>query len=208
VPVAGLSSALTALASSAEHNGRVGNDTVRDSAWWSRSRGLPRPVHESWRSSLAAQPDRSARILAWASTSTGYGIASPTTLSYGDEEGWKHIGWHEIERGSWNAELGKLSWVLHAAPGKPSPRGSLELVKPGRLPELFRERIAATIAIERFVPLLGERGVTISARRDLGAGGTVAWHSTLTRGLSWETDGVRAAVDQAMEQLRTEYDVG
>lgn len=186
----------------------MGDKTVRGSAWWSRSRGLPRAVHESWRSSLAAQPDRPARIFAWARTSTGYGIASLTTLSYGDEEGWKHIGWHEIERGSWNAELGTLSWVLHAAPGKPSPRGSLELVKPGRLPELFRERISATIAIERFVPLLGERGVTISARRDLGASGAVAWHSTLRRGLSWETDGVRDAVDQAMEQLRTEYDVG
>ena len=48
-------------------------------------------------------------------------------MSYGDEEGWKHIGWHEIERGSWNAELGKLSWVLHATPGKSSPRGTLVL---------------------------------------------------------------------------------
>ena len=206
--MAGLSSALTAVGSSAEHNGDVGNDTVRGSAWWSRGRGLPRTVHESWRSSLAAQPNRPARILAWARTSNGYGIASLTTLSYGDENGWKHIGWHEIERGSWNAELGKLSWVLHAAPGKAPSRGSLELVKPGRLPGLFRERISATIALERFVPLLGERGVTISARRDLGANDTIAWHSTLTRGLSWDTDGVRAAVDQAMEQLRTEYDVG
>jgi hypothetical protein len=186
----------------------VGNDTVRGSAWWSRSRGLPSGVHESWRSSLAAQPDRPARIFAWARTSTGYGIASPSTLSYGDENGWKHIGWHEIERGGWNAELGKLSWVLHATPGKSSPRCTLVLVKPGRLPELFRERISATIAIERFVPLLGERGVTITARRDLGASDTIAWHSTLTRGLSWDADGVRAAVDQAMEQLRTEYDVG
>jgi hypothetical protein len=199
---------VTGVGSATEHNGRVGNSTVHGSAWWSRSRGLPRAVYDSWRSSLAAQPDRPARILAWAKTSTGYCIASLTTLSYGDEGGWTHIGWHEIERGGWNAELRKLSWVLHAAPGKPSPRGSLELLEPGRLPELFRERISATIAIERFVPLRGERGVTISARRDLGASGTVVWHSTLTRGLSWETDGVRAAVDQAMEQLRTEYDLG
>jgi hypothetical protein len=199
---------VTGVGSAAEHNGRVGNSTVHGSAWWSRSRGLPRAVYDPWRSSLAAQPDRPVRILAWAKTSTGYCIASLTALSYGDEGGWTHIGWHEIERGGWNAELRKLSWVLHAAPGKPSPRGSLELLEPGRLPELFRERISATIAIERFVPLLGERGVTISARRDLGASRTVAWHSTLTRGLSWETDGVRAAVDQAMEQLRTEYDLG
>jgi hypothetical protein len=186
----------------------VGNDTVRGSAWWSRSRGLPRAVYESWRSSLAAQPDRPARILAWARTSTGYCIASPAILSYGDENEWKNIGWHEIERGGWNAELRRLSWVLHAAPGKPSPRGSLQLVEPGRLPELFRERVSATIALERFIPLVGARGVTITARRDLGASGMVAWHSTLTRGLSWESDGIRAAVDQAMEELRAEYDVG
>ena len=185
----------------------MGNNTVRRSGWWSRSRGLPKTVHESWKSSFVARPDRPPRILAWATTSTGFCIASPTALSYGDEEDWKHVGWHEIERGSWNAELHRLSWVLHAAPGAPSPRGSLELDEPGRLPELFRERILATIAVEKFVPLVGERGVTISARRDLGGSGTVAWHSTLTRGLSWQTDGVRAAVDQAMEQVRTEYDL-
>jgi hypothetical protein len=186
----------------------VGNITVRGSAWWSRSRGLPRGIYDSWRSSLATQPGQTARILAWATTSTGFCIASPATLSYGDEEGWKHVGWHEIERGAWNSELRKLTWALHAAPGKPSPRGSLELVEPGRFPELFRERILATIAIEKFIPLMGERGVTISARRDLGGSGAIAWHSTLTRGLSWQTAGVRTAVDQAMEQVRTEYDVG
>jgi hypothetical protein len=191
-----------------EHNDRVGNDTVRGSAWWSRSRGLPRTVYDSWRPSLAAQPGRPSRILAWAKTSTGYCIASPTTLSYGDEAGWTHVGWHEIERGSWNAELRRLSWVLHAAPSKSSPRGSLELVQPGRLPDLFRERIVASIAVEKFVPLVGERGVTITARRDLGGSGTVVWHSTLTQGLSWQTDGVPAAVDQAMEQVKAEYDVG
>ena len=186
----------------------MGNDTVRGSAWWSRSRGLPRTVYDSWRSSLAAQPGRPSRILAWAKTSTGYCIASPTSLSYGDETGWTHVGWYEIERGSWNAELHRLSWVLHAAPGKPLPRGSLELVQPGRLPDLFRERILASIAVERFVPLVGERGVTITARRNLGGSGTVIWHSTLTQGLSWQTDGIPAAVDQAIEQVKAEYDVG
>jgi hypothetical protein len=192
----------------AEHNGRMGNNTARGSAWWSRSRGLPRAIYDSWRSSLATQPGRPARILAWATTSTGFCIASPATLSYGDEKGWKHVGWHEIERGAWNAELRKLTWALHPTPGNQSPRDSLELVEPGRVPELFRERILATIAIEKFVPLVGERGVTVSARRDLGGIGTVAWHSTLTRGLSWQTAGVSAAVDQAMEQVRTEYDIG
>jgi hypothetical protein len=75
------------------------------------------------------------------------------------------------------------------------------------MPELFRERISATITVQKFIPLSGERGVTVTARRDLGRSGTVSWHGTLTRGLSWQTDGVPAAVDQAMEQVRAEYDL-
>jgi hypothetical protein len=186
----------------------VGSDRGRGSAWWSRSRGLPKTVYESWNTSLAAQGGQPIRILGWAKTPTGFCVASPATLSYGDELAWEHLGWHEIERGGWNADLNKLSWVRYAPPGEAAARGSLELTEPGRLPELFRERISATIAVERFVPLAGERGVVIAARRDLGGSGTVVWHGTLTRGLSWQTDGVRAAVDQAMEQVKTEYDVG
>ena len=184
----------------------VGNNEGRRSAWWSRSRGLPDAVYESWKSSLTTQPGRPARILAWATTQAGFCIASPATFSYGNDDAWQHIGWHEIERGGWNAELRKLSWVPYAAPGQAPARGSLALTDSGRMPEVFRERISATIAVERFVPLSGERGVTITARRDLG-GGAVSWHGTLTRGLSWQAAGVPAAVDQAMEEVRAEYDL-
>lgn len=177
------------------------------SAWWSRSRGLPRAAYDSWRASLGAQSDRPDRILAWAATSKGLCIASLAFFSYGSEDAWQHIGWHEIERGGWNAELHRLSWVLYGAPGEVAVRGSLELTEPGLMPEVFRERVVATIAVEKFVPLAGERGVTITARRDLGRSGAVAWHGTLTRGLSWQTDGVPAAVDQAIEQVRAEYDL-
>ncbi|HVD54477.1 MAG TPA: hypothetical protein VNC13_09875 [Propionibacteriaceae bacterium] len=185
----------------------MGNNEERRSAWWSRGRGLPSAVYESWKESLAAQLGRPARILAWATTPAGFCIASLATLSYGTEDAWQHIGWHEIEHGGWNAELRRLSWVLYAIPGQAATRGSLELTEPGRIPELFRERISATIAVEKFVPLSGERGVTVTARRDLGRGGAVSWHGTLTRGLSWQTDGVPAAVDQALEQVRAEYEL-
>ncbi|CAA9246805.1 MAG: hypothetical protein AVDCRST_MAG57-1832, partial [uncultured Blastococcus sp.] len=78
---------------------------------------------------------------------------------------------------------------------------------PGRLPELFRERVEATIVVRQFVPLAGDRGVTVSARRPLGGGGPIVWHTSLTRGLSWRTPGVREAVDDALAQTRAEFDM-
>ena len=171
------------------------------SAWWSRTRGLDRPAYAAWTASLAEQPGRPARILAWARGPDGYVIGSPAALSWGEAE-WSHVGWHEIERGGWNSETTKLSWTLYGG-----RRGSVGLDEPGRLPELFRERIAATIAVERFVPVSGDRGVIVTARRDLGADGGISWHSTLTRGLTWQTDGVRAVADDAVARLRTEFDL-
>jgi hypothetical protein len=148
-------------------------------------------------------PGRTPRILAWAGEGDQLAIGSPTVLSIGGASGWQHVGWHEIERGGWNAELRRLSWVR--LDGR---RGAVDLADPGRLPELFRERVEATIVVRRFVALAGERGVTISARRPLGAGGPLVWHTSLTRGLGWQTPGVQEAVDDALAQARAEFDMG
>ena len=176
--------------------------SVAGSAWWSRSRGLPRAVYAAWTASLAQTPGRPARILAWAKGPEGFVVGSPAALSWGAGEAWNHVGWHEIERGGWNAETATLTWTLHSG-----PRGSVTLDESGRLPELFRERIAATIALERFVSVAGDRGVIVTARRDLAADGGISWHSSLTRGLTWHSAGVQAAADQALAELRSEYDL-
>ena len=174
--------------------------------WWSRARGLPADVHASWAASLAQEPGRPPRILAWAAgpgPDPQYGVGSPAAFSAGDAGAWRHVGWHLIERGGWNDELHELSWVQ--LDGR---RGTVQLDRPGRLPELFRERVEATIVVRQFVPLAGERGVTVSARRDLGAAGGIVWHTSLTRGLSLRTAGVQQAVDDALAATRAEYDMG
>lgn len=149
---------------------------------------------------------RSARILAWARMPDGYCIGSPARLSFGDADDWQHCGWHEIQRGGWNAERRELNWIEIADPDEIARRRTLPLTEPGRMPELFRERVAATIAVERFVPIAGERGVIVTARRDLSRDGSISWRSSLTRGLSWQTEGVREAAERAVVELRSEYD--
>jgi hypothetical protein len=170
-------------------------------------------VHASWTSSLRPWPARQARILAWATTPDGFAIGSPSVLSLGSASAppgehsagaWLHLGWHEIERGGWDSDTGRLGWVLYGG-----ERGQAELLEPGRLPEVFRERVAASIVLERSVPILNRRSVMISARRDLAAGAdAITWNTTLERGLSWQGEGVRQAVDDAVAQVRTEYDLG
>jgi hypothetical protein len=174
----------------------------RRSPWWSRSRGLPGDAYASWLASMREVPGRTSRILAWAGEGDQLAIGSPTVLSTGGVQGWQHVGWHEIERGGWNDELRRLSWVR--LDGR---RGEVQLTEPGRLPELFRERVEATIVVRQFVSLAGERGVTISARRPLGGGGSIVWHTSLTRGLTWQTAGVREAVDDALAETRAEFDM-
>jgi hypothetical protein len=178
-----------------------------ESAWWSRARGLPKDVHASWLDSLTAQPGRPARILAWGTTPEGWCIGSPAALSYTGGIGWEHVGWHEIERGDWEAEPRRLSWVEYVGGGESTRPASVELTEPGRLPELFRERISASIAVQKFVAISGERGVLVTARRALGPAGEISWHGTLSKGLGRGSAGIREAVDQATAAVRSEYDL-
>lgn len=168
--------------------------------WWNSSKP-PSAAIAAWRASLA--PGQPARVLAWASSVDEQTVVlSPVTLSVGDQNGWRHVGWHEIERGGWNAETEQLRWQTYAG-----GRGALALPAPRRVPEVFRERVAASLVFERFVPVTAgsDRGVIVSARRPCGTG-AIAWHTTLTRGMTWRTPGVRALADDALARLRHEYD--
>lgn len=184
-------------------------------------------MYAAWRASLSAEVGQRPRILAWAPADGGFAIASLGLLSLARPD-WTHRGWHEIERGGWDAESATLAWDSHLASEWPDleppessivtnvpPAGvtaagrsdSVILTTPGRLPEVFRERVAASIAVQRFVPLRGERGVIVTARRDLTDGGAVHWHTRLTKGLGWRTPGVREAVAEVLAEVRSEYDL-
>jgi hypothetical protein len=109
-------------------------------SWWTKSRGLPADSYQAWASSLASDEGRQIRVLAWAATTDGFCIGSPSVLSFLRDGSWTHLGWHLIETGGWDRESSALSWTLYNG-----SRGSVELVEPGRLPELFRERVSASI---------------------------------------------------------------
>jgi hypothetical protein len=174
-------------------------------------RRLDRGVHSSWQASAKADGLVPGRLLAWELTADEHHcIASAGLLSIGRESGdWLHIGWHRIERGGYDRDSASLHWELYD-----SGSGGVRLKDPGRLPVIFRDRVAASIAVQQFIALEGARrvkdiepGVIVSGRRDLSRPeAPIEWRASLPRGLSWEIPGLRDLADASIIRVRSEYD--
>jgi hypothetical protein len=174
-------------------------------------RGLDRAVYRSWRDSLAELTEAGGdpgQVLGWGRTADeDYCIVAVGLLSIGSAGGWRHIGWHQIERGGFDADSQTLRWTLYDA-----DQDSVTLTEPGRVPPLFRERVAASITVEQFVPMEPDsqtRGVIISGRRDLSRpDGPIHWRASLPKAMTWQTPGIADFADSAIARLQGEYDPG
>lgn len=183
-------------------------------------RGLDRTVRAQWQASAKAAGLEPGTLLGWELTADdGYCIASVGLLSLGDSDGsnWTHIGWHRIERGGYDRDSSTLHWELYATgdDGAAEPEsGEVRLKDPGHLPAIFRDRVAASIAVEHFIALDGARkvkntepGVIVSGRRDLSRSrAPIEWRASLPRGLDWDIPGLRELADTSIIRLRSEYD--
>ncbi|GAB3912680.1 hypothetical protein GCM10011575_45480 [Microlunatus endophyticus] len=180
-------------------------------------RGLDRSVRSRWHASARAAGLEPGNLLGWEPTADGgYCVASVGLLSLAGTTAtdWSHVGWHRIERGGYDKDTTTLHWQLYADGSADPEVGEVRLQEPGRLPDIFRDRVAASIAVEHFIALEGSRkvrnvdpGVIISGRRDLSrADAPIAWRASLPRGLDWDLPGLRDLADTSIIRLRSEYD--
>lgn len=150
----------------------------------------------------AVGPDRT-RLLAWGRSSEQYALGFPGHLVYDDGTGWQVLAWHRIVRGGWDKDSRRLTWIDYDG-----HRGELPLDEPGSLPELFRERVEASIMVRRQVSVPGTKnGVVVVGRRILGAEPAVLeWHASLNKGTRWSDPGAREAAEAALAELKSDYD--
>src|SRR3954454_10961360 len=124
--------------------------------WPGRRRGLEPAIYDGWQASLAADHVDAGRLLAWQRTADGgYCLAAAGVLSLAPadpgESDWRHIGWHRIERGGFDADTLTLRWTLYgdgpygSNPGdeQSAGHGQVRLQEPGRVPVVFRDQVAA-----------------------------------------------------------------
>ena len=140
------------------------------------------------------------RVLAWLPCAGSTLVATETTLILpeGVEPG--HVTWDRVLRASWEAAA-LLVTVQDPGGGRP-----LELRLPvpadhGSLPEVVRERVTASIVVQRHVELHGEQGARLVARRTPGST-DLRWSVVFDPGLDPSDPVLRARADEALAALR------
>lgn len=112
---------------------------------------------------------------------------------------WRVWGWEEVGSGSWIGEADMFRW--RTVEGE---RFEAQLTDPGRLPELFQERVQASTVVQSVVD--GTRGqVQIVGRRSLGESPKLHWYAVPSGGADLEDPATRAAVVAETDRLATEY---
>jgi hypothetical protein len=143
------------------------------------------------------------RLLAWASVAGSDGAVGGTRDALYLPE---RIPWEEVASADWDQDESTLTVVEVGVFGEPRPTHVVRLERAPRLLQLVRERVTASIALQRHVTVRGRKGVRVLARRAPGRHGPLAWFVEYDDGLDPSDPEVEAVVAEALAAARA--DVG
>ncbi|HQR25580.1 MAG TPA: hypothetical protein PLP61_00950 [Nocardioides sp.] len=153
-------------------------------------------------------------MLAWCESDRGV-VAGTRDALYlpvpASEEGpgtTRRIPWEEVETADWDAEGSRLRVGEVGSWGLPRPRHELVLGEPRRLLELLRERVTASVVLQRHQPVTGTRGVRVIARRPAGGDRSLQWFLEYDPGIDPDDPVVADVVAQALAAARQDVDPG
>ena len=136
------------------------------------------------------------------------GTRAALYLPSDSEDADRRVGWEQIERANWDSEASVLHVYETTEFGTPLRATELKVEDPGRFGQLLRERVDASIVVQRHVPLSGKRGVRIVGRRNPAAtDAVVTWNAVLDKGLEPDQPGVLEAAESALQEVRDEFGI-
>ncbi len=118
----------------------------------------------------------------------------------------RRLPWETIATAEWDQDEAVLRVVEIAPWGERPPEHRIPLDESGRLLELVRERVTASIVVQRHVPVRGRHGVRIVGRRAPGRRGETTWLVEYDAAIDPSDPAVRRVVDVALADARA--DVG
>ena len=148
---------------------------------------------------LASFLGRRPRVLAWARADGDLVAGLLDGLAVRESGAWGFTPWDEIEHGGWDGR--ELSWR-----GGDGRRRTFALTAPGRLPELFHERVQASILGQW--PVRWDGGsASVVLRRNPGLTDAPArWRVIASPGVAVDGAPARQAIAAAMRA--GDWDIG
>ncbi len=114
-----------------------------------------------------------------------------------------HLPWERVEDAEWDRETSRLRVTGIGEFGRPRPSYEVEVEDPRHLLQLVRERVTASIVLQRRVPVRGGLGLVVIGRRS-PVGGPVAWMHSYDAGLDPDDPEVVVVAEQALREARAE----
>jgi hypothetical protein len=114
------------------------------------------------------------------------------------------VAWEAVQAADWDADATTLTVTEVGTWGEPRPRHVYVVREPGRLLELVRERVTASVVLQRHVPIAGRRGVRVVGRRAPGGAGPVEWLYEFDQGIDPADPTVLAAAREALAAAQAE----
>jgi hypothetical protein len=141
------------------------------------------------------------KVLAWAEA-TGGAVAGTVAALYLPEG--LRIPWEQVEAADWDLETETLKVTEVGTWGAARPVHSVVLQDPALLLQLVRERVTATVVLQRHVAIRGRSGVRVIARRAPTGARELSWLFEYDEGVDPADPFVEHAAQEALAAARDE----
>ena len=118
------------------------------------------------------------------------------------------IRWQDIEAADWDRDTETFRLSLVGSWGERREEFEFAVAEPRRLLELVRERVTASVVLQRHVGLAGRRGVRVIGRRAPDGTGPVSWFYEYDEGIDPADPTVVAAATEALAAARADIGEG
>ena len=153
------------------------------------------------RTAPAVEVAAGEKVLAWAAAESGV-VAGTRSALYLPER--RRIPWEQVEAADWDLDSATLRVSEVGTWGEARPAYSFVLTDPGRLLQLVRERVTATVVLQRHVPIHGRSGVRVIARRATTGARELTWLFEYDEGIDPDDPFVDHAAQEALAAARGE----
>ena len=145
------------------------------------------------------------KVLASATADDGTVLAGTRDAFYvvaaGDT---RRVPWEQVEAADWDRDTDTFRLSEVGSWGDQRPVHTARLTEPGRLLELVRERVTASVVLQRHVPLEHRRGLRVIARRAPRGDRPIAWFFEYDEGIDPDDPAVREVARTALASARDE----